>query len=104
MVALGRSSHKSSPRSLSLMNPCEEFFGQNTEYSSSFANAPASLSSHEGEEFIVVVSGEVELVYGKETFLLHPGDSMYYNSVVQHLVRAANGKPATIYAVVYMPL
>ena len=68
------------------------------------ADAPASLSSHEGEEFIVVVSGEVELVYGKETFLLKPGDSMYYNSVVQHLVRAANGKPATIYAVIYMPL
>ena len=43
IVALGRRSHSSSPRSLSLMNPCEEFFGQNTEYSSSFENAPASL-------------------------------------------------------------
>jgi transcriptional regulator with XRE-family HTH domain len=35
------------------------------------------LSSHEGEEFIIVVSGKVELIYGKRTFALGPGDSMY---------------------------
>jgi transcriptional regulator with XRE-family HTH domain len=67
------------------------------------ADAPAPFSSHEGEEFIIVVSGEVELVYGHDTFTLKPGDSMYYNSVVQHKVSAANGKPATIYAVIFMP-
>ena len=32
-----------------------------------------ATSSHEGEEFIVVVSGEVELLYGKKTFQLHAG-------------------------------
>lgn len=68
------------------------------------ADAQAKHSSHEGEEFIQVVSGEVELVYGNETYLLKPGDTMYYNSVVQHLVRPANGKPATIFAVIYMPM
>ena len=67
------------------------------------ANAKAQLSSHEGEEFIVVISGEVELVYGDGTRVLKPGDSAYYNSVVQHLVRASNGQPATIYAAVFMP-
>jgi quercetin dioxygenase-like cupin family protein len=66
-------------------------------------NAEAQPSSHEGEEFIVVVSGEVELAYGGETRLLKPGDSAYYNSVVQHLVKAANGQPAAIYAAVFMP-
>lgn len=60
-------------------------------------------SSHEGEEFIVVVSGEVELIYGKQNFLLQPGDSMYYNSIVPHFVGAANGQKAEIYATVFMP-
>lgn len=61
------------------------------------------LSSHEGEEFVIVVSGEVELVYGKETFTLRTGDSMYYNSVVPHHLGAAGGVKAEIYAIIYMP-
>ena len=61
------------------------------------------LSSHEGEEFIVVTKGRVELIYGQETFTLEPGDSMYYNSVVPHQVGAAGGEKATIYAVLYFP-
>ena len=62
-----------------------------------------TLSSHEGEEFIIVVSGEVELVYGKQTFRLQAGDTMYYNSIVPHFVGAAGDAPAEIYGVVFMP-
>jgi mannose-6-phosphate isomerase-like protein (cupin superfamily) len=61
------------------------------------------LSSHEGEEFVIVMKGEVELVYGKERYLLEEGDSTYYNSVVPHHLGAANGKTAEIYAVIYTP-
>jgi transcriptional regulator with XRE-family HTH domain len=61
------------------------------------------LSSHEGEEFIVVVSGEIELTYGAEKQVLKPGDSAHYNSVVHHLVKAHGGRPAAIYAVVFIP-
>ena len=68
------------------------------------ADAVAPLSSHEGEEFIVVVSGAVELVYGGAAQVLKAGDSAYYNSVVQHLVKASGGQPAAIYAVICMPL
>ena len=64
---------------------------------------PARLSSHEGEEFIVVVSGRVELTYGQETFTLDPGDSMYYNSVVPHHLAALGHEAASIYAVLYFP-
>jgi len=60
-------------------------------------------SSHEGEEFIVVLSGEVELVYGRQTFQLKPGDSMYYNSIVPHFVGAVGNQKAEIYGVVFMP-
>jgi len=61
------------------------------------------LSTHEGEEFIVVVSGQVQLKYGTETYTLNPGDSMYYNSVIPHHVGAVGGK-AEVYAVVYLPM
>ncbi len=60
------------------------------------------LSSHEGEEFIVVVSGQVQLVFGREKSTLGPGDSTYFNSVVPHNVSAVGG-PASIYAVLYFP-
>ncbi len=61
------------------------------------------LSSHEGEEFIFVLEGAVKINYGKDTFLLNSGDSIYYDSIVDHLVSAANNQPAKIVAVVYTP-
>jgi transcriptional regulator with XRE-family HTH domain len=65
--------------------------------------ADESLSSHEGEEFIIVVSGEIILKYGKKSYNLKSGDSMYYNSIVPHFVGASSGKPASIYAVIFQP-
>lgn len=61
------------------------------------------LSSHEGEEFIVVHSGELRLIYGQENHVLKPGDSIYYNSVVPHWVGCAGAEKTTIYAVLYFP-
>lgn len=61
------------------------------------------LSDHEGEEFIYVMQGEVELVYGKETFHLYEGDTIYYDSIVKHHLHGAPGKSAKILAVVYIP-
>jgi transcriptional regulator with XRE-family HTH domain len=66
-------------------------------------DSQANISSHEGEEFIVVIDGEVELSYGEEKTILKAGDSAYYNSVVKHRVAAAGGKPAKIYAAIFMP-
>lgn len=62
-----------------------------------------ALSSHEGEEFIAVVSGSIEIIYGKETCILNAGDSVYYNSVVPHYVSCAGEEKAEIYAVIYIP-
>lgn len=61
------------------------------------------LSSHEGEEFIYVLEGEIEINYGKEIYNLAKGDSIYLDSVVIHNVHAANNQPARILAVVYAP-
>ena len=61
------------------------------------------LSSHEGEEFIFVMNGEIEVLYGKETYLVSEGDSIYYDSVVPHDLHA-HGDDAKILAVVYTPI
>lgn len=61
------------------------------------------LSSHEGEEFIVVLAGEIEVTYGKDTHVLQAGDSIYYNSVVPHHVSCRGDRKAEIYAVLYFP-
>lgn len=67
------------------------------------ASSEAQVSSHEGEEFIVVIDGEIELTYGEEVSILKKGDSAYYNSVVKHKVAAYGGKDAKIYAAIFMP-
>lgn len=61
------------------------------------------LSSHEGEEFIVVYGGAIEVVYGADVITLTKGDSIYLNSIVPHHVGCAGSEPASIYAVVYLP-
>jgi transcriptional regulator with XRE-family HTH domain len=67
------------------------------------AASPKALSAHEGEEFIVVLSGEVEIVLGQEHYVLGQGDSIYFNSVVPHHVGAAGAAKAEIHAVIYFP-
>jgi transcriptional regulator with XRE-family HTH domain len=66
-------------------------------------NANPQLSTHEGEELIIVITGEVELVFGGERYLLQAGDSAHYNSVVPHIVKSVGGRPAGIYGIVFTP-
>ena len=66
-------------------------------------NPDFKLSAHEGEEFIYVMQGEVEIEYGKEKYILKEGDSIFYDSIVKHHVHGAPGKSAKILAVVYIP-
>jgi transcriptional regulator with XRE-family HTH domain len=61
------------------------------------------LSAHEGEEFIYVLEGSVEIDYGKQHYTLNAGDSIFYDSIVQHHVHGAPGQAAKILAVVYIP-
>lgn len=67
-------------------------------------NKEFTLSSHEGEEFLFVISGNVEISYGKETYYLSQGDSIYYDSLIEHNVHAADDSPAQILGVVYAPI
>ena len=60
-------------------------------------------STHEGEEFIYVLEGQVEIIYGKDKYLLEKGDSIYYESIVAHHVHSYGENNAKILAVVYTP-
>ena len=60
------------------------------------------LSTHEGEEFIYVLEGHIEINFGQTVYQLEAGDSLYYNSIVPHNVHATDSS-ARILAVVYAP-
>jgi len=62
-----------------------------------------ALSTHEGEEFMYVLEGRLEIFYGKETYSLGPGDSIYLDSVVPHNVHSASGVETRILALIYDP-
>lgn len=62
------------------------------------------FSKHEGEEFIYVLDGSITIKYGTEVHNLSKGDSIYYDSIVPHLVSStAKGQTAKILAVTYTP-
>lgn len=61
------------------------------------------LSTHEGEEFIYVLEGIIEINYGKNVYILEEGDSIYYDSIIAHHVHAASNQTARILGVVYTP-
>lgn len=62
-----------------------------------------TLSAHEGEEWLYALEGPLEIAYGKELYVLEPGDSIYYDSIVPHQVRSHKGMPAKFVACVYTP-
>jgi transcriptional regulator with XRE-family HTH domain len=66
------------------------------------ATVKASKTSvHDGEEFIFVLEGEMEVILGNHTDVLYPGDSIYYDSNIPHRVQCHQGKVTKILAVLY---
>jgi quercetin dioxygenase-like cupin family protein/ribosome-binding protein aMBF1 (putative translation factor) len=59
------------------------------------------LSSHDGQEFLFVLEGEIRAQVGKEVEVLHPGDSIYYDSSEPHLIKCYGKKAAKIVAVIH---
>ncbi|MDD3473895.1 MAG: XRE family transcriptional regulator [Syntrophaceae bacterium] len=57
-------------------------------------------SSHDGQEFIFILEGEMEAFVDDHRAVLKPGDAIYYDSTSVHLVRAYGDKPARILAII----
>lgn len=66
-------------------------------------NKQLPKSSHEGEEFLYVMEGKILVAYGTEVIELEKGDSIYLDSIVEHLVTTP-GTRARILGVVYIPV
>ena len=57
--------------------------------------------NHKGEEFVFVLEGQLECNYEDETFILDPGDSLYFDSGFPHAFRAVGKKSALAIDVIY---
>lgn len=57
--------------------------------------------SHDGEEFIFVLDGRMKVRLGDHTDVLEPGDSIYYDSRIPHLVECMDDRETRILAVIF---
>jgi len=58
------------------------------------------LTTHEGQECDIVISGHMRIQIGDHTETLYPGDCIYYDSSTPHGMIAVDGKDCTFYAIV----
>lgn len=58
-------------------------------------------NQHVGEEIIFVLEGQVDVRLADHTDTLNPGDSIYYDSTLPHVISCHGDTPATILAVIY---
>ncbi|MFH2091905.1 MAG: XRE family transcriptional regulator [Pseudomonadota bacterium] len=58
---------------------------------------------HDGEEFVYVLDGSVEVTVGDHVNQLKPGDSLHFNSGVKHDLRNIGTIDAQLIVVVYAP-
>jgi quercetin dioxygenase-like cupin family protein len=65
------------------------------------AAATVETMAHEGEEFLYVLNGTVELLYDGDTYTLKKGDSLYYDSSKPHALRGLGKTPPQALAVIY---
>jgi transcriptional regulator with XRE-family HTH domain len=62
---------------------------------------PPAASTHDGEEFLYVLSGRVTVRLGNLSDVLEEGDCIYYNSTIPHHVHSADEREAILLAVIH---
>lgn len=63
-------------------------------------DANHSKNSHDGQEFDVVIEGQLEITIADKVMTLSPGDSIYFDATKQHCMRAVGGQPTRFLCVV----
>ncbi len=61
---------------------------------------PIQFNSHEGQEFNLVIEGQMLLVINEKELILNPGDSLYFNSSLPHGMKALNGETVKFLAMI----
>ena len=57
---------------------------------------------HEGEEFVYVLDGHIEVVVGEHVNKLGPNDSLHFNSGIRHKMKNIGDTPAEMLVIIYM--
>jgi len=63
-------------------------------------DACVSYNSHPGQEFNFMIEGKLKLFLGEKEMILHPGDSIYFDSGLPHGMLAQDGKAAKFLAII----
>jgi transcriptional regulator with XRE-family HTH domain len=58
------------------------------------SSADGALMRHAGREYGLLLEGTLRVTVGFDSYLLHAGDSIAFDSTTPHLLEAANGEPA----------
>ena len=58
---------------------------------------------HEGEEFVYVLSGKIQVLVGDNVNILDEGDSLHFNSGIRHKLRNLSEESALLVVVLYVP-
>ncbi len=72
-------------------------------YSEEAQNADIELTTHEGQECDIIVSGALKIQIGDHIEILREGDSIYYDSDTPHGMIAVGGTDCVFYAIVLNP-
>lgn len=56
---------------------------------------------HDGEEFLFILEGTLEFSFGEEKYILKTGDSIYFDSGIEHAGRALGDKKVKMLCVIY---
>ncbi len=70
------------------------------DYDESQQHMPIHLTTHSGQEFDIVLSGQLKVQVGEHTEILEEGDSILYNSSTPHGMIAVGGRKCVFCAVV----
>ena len=63
-------------------------------------DTPFHLNNHPGQEFNYLLEGAMKVKLGENEVILNEGDSIYYDSNINHGMKALNGKPAKFLAII----
>jgi transcriptional regulator with XRE-family HTH domain len=58
---------------------------------------------HEGEEFVFILKGKVSITVGDHKNVLHPNDSLQFNSGIKHQMTNISNEVAEMLVVIYSP-
>lgn len=63
-------------------------------------DAPSHFNSHDGQEFNLVLEGRMMLSVNGKELILNEGDSLYFNSLLPHGMKALDGKRVRFLAII----